>query len=354
MRLLVGGLLAAPRPAPVPPGAGQRHRDRPRPAARRLGRRAGGPAARHRGGAARASTTTRTTTRMEGDVTLPAGSAVRGPAGAVSRLARIGRPGAGPIAVINGRCTCCRARTSRRHPGGGRPARSEVPGPRTGPASACCWDARRRSMRSPGDRWCCGSGGGARRAWRGHAPRFRPARSGRTLCSRRRYYNRIEGLPIVFGPTFELRPVRAHRAQLDLRGILRTAGEGPRLSSDFGYDLAERRFRSPAASRGGCTARSRRSRTTHCRRARSAGRPFLLQRDYRDYFARHGGARRARPSDRSRASRCHCRRGPGTVRSSPPTVVAVPQQRTWRPTAERRRPLFHDPRPARPRHPERV
>ncbi|HEX6669882.1 MAG TPA: polymer-forming cytoskeletal protein, partial [Gemmatimonadales bacterium] len=37
-------------------------------------------------------------------------------------------------------------------------------------------------------------------------------------------YNRIEGLPIVFGPTFDLRTGQRSSLKLDLRGILRTAG----------------------------------------------------------------------------------------------------------------------------------
>src|SRR4029450_13396705 len=50
-------------------------------------------------------------------------------------------------------------------------------------------------------------------------------------------YDRIEGLPIVFGPTFELRPTAGSALRLDLRGTLRTAGEGNDLSSDFGYQV---------------------------------------------------------------------------------------------------------------------
>jgi hypothetical protein len=47
-------------------------------------------------------------------------------------------------------------------------------------------------------------------------------------------YNRIEGLPIVFGPSFDLRTSRRSAFKLDLRGILRTAGSESRLA-DFGY-----------------------------------------------------------------------------------------------------------------------
>ena len=69
-------------------------------------------------------------------------------------------------------------------------------------------------------------------------------------------YNRIEGLPIVFGPIFELRPTR-FAARLDLRGILRTAGEGvtvlpatsaTRRGRSFGW---QRGHRGPGLQRGG-------------------------------------------------------------------------------------------------------
>jgi hypothetical protein len=102
-------------------------------------------------------------------------------------------------------------------------------------------------------------------------------------------YNRIEGLPILFGPSFELRPTRRTLARLDVRGMLRTAGEGSRLSSDFGYGVrAELRF--PG---GGLAGR------VYSEVAPFEDQPlsgsengwsaFLLQRDYRDWFERRGG-----------------------------------------------------------------
>jgi hypothetical protein len=101
-------------------------------------------------------------------------------------------------------------------------------------------------------------------------------------------YNRIEGLPIVFGPTFELRPSRQSVARVDLRGILRTAGEGSRLSSDFGYGgRAELRF--PA---GGIAGRVYSEvapfEDQPLSPAENGWSAFLLQRDYRDYFERRG------------------------------------------------------------------
>jgi len=102
-------------------------------------------------------------------------------------------------------------------------------------------------------------------------------------------YNRIEGLPVVFGPTFELRPSPRTLAKLDLRGILRTAGEGSRLSSDFGYG-AKAEFRLP---HGGIAGRFYSEVAPFQDQPLSASEngwsAFLLQRDYRDYFERRGG-----------------------------------------------------------------
>lgn len=102
-------------------------------------------------------------------------------------------------------------------------------------------------------------------------------------------YNRIEGLPIVFGPTFELRPSRRSVARVDLRGLLRTAGEGSRLSSDFGYGArAELRF--PVGGIAGRVYSEVASfEDQPLSPAENGWSAFLLQRDYRDYLERRGG-----------------------------------------------------------------
>jgi hypothetical protein len=106
-------------------------------------------------------------------------------------------------------------------------------------------------------------------------------------------YDRIEGLPIVFGPTFELRPSRATAARLDLRGILRTAPEGARLSSDLGYG-ARAEFRFPG---GGVAGRLYSDLAPFEDQPLSVGEngwsAFLLQRDYRDWYERTGGGGQA-------------------------------------------------------------
>jgi surface antigen Omp85-like protein len=106
-------------------------------------------------------------------------------------------------------------------------------------------------------------------------------------------YDRIEGLPVVAGPTFELRPSRATTARLDLRGVLRTAPEGARLSSDFGYGVrAEFRF-----PRGGVAGRLYSDvapvEDQPLSAAENGWSAFLLQRDYRDWYERTGGGGQA-------------------------------------------------------------
>lgn len=102
-------------------------------------------------------------------------------------------------------------------------------------------------------------------------------------------YNRVEGLPIIFGPTFELRPSRRSVARVDLRGVLRTAGEGSRLSSDFGYGArAELRF--PVGGIAGRVYSEVASfEDQPLSPAENGWSAFLLQRDYRDYLERRGG-----------------------------------------------------------------
>ncbi len=102
-------------------------------------------------------------------------------------------------------------------------------------------------------------------------------------------YNRIEGLPIVFGPTFELRPSAGTLARVDLRGILRTAGDGSRLNDDFGYG-ARAEFHFPG---GGVSGRGYSEVAAFedqpLSAAESGWSAFLLQRDLRDWFERRGG-----------------------------------------------------------------
>jgi hypothetical protein len=231
------------------------------------------------------------TTRMQGDVTLPAGSRFEGKLALYRGSLRVAGRVAGPIAVANG--------TLYLLPGaavegeilvvGGRLLRSEqVDHPGT---ERVYWDAapvirgtdgllalreRRRSL---------GELAAARTTFQ--AGRIRTTLSLSTGGT----YNRIEGLPVMFGPLFEFRPSSSSYARIDLRGILRTAGEDTDLRSDFGYVVGA------DLSFGGSTEFGIGGRLYSevepiedqpLSTSESGWSAFLLQRDYRDYYERRG------------------------------------------------------------------
>ena len=105
-------------------------------------------------------------------------------------------------------------------------------------------------------------------------------------------YNRIEGLPILFGPQLEVRPSTRTLARLDFRGILRTAGSADDLS-DFGY-VARADFRLLGKTEIGVSGRIYSEvdpiEDHPLPGSESGWSAFLLQRDYRDYFERQGVA----------------------------------------------------------------
>ena len=230
-----------------------------------------------------------TTTRVQGDVSLPAGSGFEGRLALYRGSLRIASRVRGPIAVANG--------TLYLLPGaevegdilvvGGRFIRSEEA--RHVGRERVFWDA---------------------------APVLRTAEGALVLRERRRpltdiaaartsfqtgkvrttlllatggTYDRIEGLPVAFGPTFELKPSRQSMIRLDLRGILRTAGEGSRLSSDFGY-TNKLELRLPGAGLvGRFYSEVAPIEDQPLSASENGWSAFLLQRDYRDYFERRGG-----------------------------------------------------------------
>ena len=175
------------------------------------------------------------TTRVQGDVSFPAGSMFAGRLAIFRGSLRLAGRVRGDVVVVNA--------TLYLLPGadvegdvlvvGGRLIRS--PGARHVGRERVLWDAA-PVLRNPDGALVLRE----RRRPLGELATARASfRTGRIrtdlLLATGGTYNRIEGLPIVFGPTFELRPSRRTLARLDLRGILRTAGEGSRLSSDFGY-----------------------------------------------------------------------------------------------------------------------
>ena len=228
-----------------------------------------------------------TTTRIEGDVTFPAGSRLEGRLALHRGTLRIAGRVDGPIAVANG--------TLHLLPGaevrgdilviGGRLIRAA--GAHHAGRQRVYWDAAPVARNEVGlleireRRRRIGNLAAARTSFQTGKVRTT------LLLTTGGTYNRIEGLPIVFGPSFDLRTGRRSALRLDLRGILRTAGSESRLA-DFGYE-AQGEFR---LGRFGLTGQ------VYSKLAPIEDHPlslsevgwssFLLQRDYRDYFDRRG------------------------------------------------------------------
>jgi len=229
-------------------------------------------------------------TRMQGDVTLPAGSRFEGRLAHYRGSLRIAGRVTGPVTVVNG--------TLYLLPGasvqggilvvGGRLIRSEQV-EHFGPERVY-WDAA-PVIRTP-EGWL------ALRERRRSLTELATARTSfqvgkiRTTLSLATggTYNRIEGLPILFGPLFELRPSPQTYARVDLRGILRTAGNAADRS-DFGY-VARVDFRIQGKPEFGVSGRLYSQvepfEDQPLSPSETGWSAFLLQRDYRDYLEREG------------------------------------------------------------------
>jgi len=106
-----------------------------------------------------------------------------------------------------------------------------------------------------------------------------------------RTYNRVEGLPIVFGPTFELLAAPATTLRFDLRGILRTAYDEAGLRDDFGW-RGRLEFRQGDSRPVGIGLRGY-SQVVPIQEhplalSENGWSAFLLQRDYRDWYQAQG------------------------------------------------------------------
>ena len=231
-------------------------------------------------------------TRLQGDVTLPAGSRFEGSLGLFRGALRIAGRVSGPVTVANG--------TLYLLPGasvqgdilvvGGRLIRSEQV--EHFGHERIYWDAA-PVIRTP-DGWL------TQRERRRSLSELATARTSfqvgriRTTLSLGTggTYNRVEGLPLLFGPLFELRPSPRTYARIDLRGILRTAGSADDRS-DFGY-VARADFRVQGTPEYGISGRVYSQvdpiEDQPLSSNESGWSAFLLQRDYRDFFEREGVA----------------------------------------------------------------
>jgi hypothetical protein len=104
-------------------------------------------------------------------------------------------------------------------------------------------------------------------------------------------YNRVEGVPIVFGPQLEWRFNTQFTGRLDVRGILRTASDDDQLRDDFGY-FARAEFRVNGSRGMGLGARAyslvNAIEDHPLSRSEVGWSAFLFQRDQRDYFLQKG------------------------------------------------------------------
>jgi Omp85 superfamily domain len=228
------------------------------------------------------------TTRMQGDVSIPAGSSFAGRLAVYRGALRIGGKVTGPVAVANG--------TLYLLPGsevdgeilvvGGRLIRSAT-AVHSG-RERVTWDAAPVLRNAEGGlvlrerRRLLGDLGTARTS-------FQTGRIRTTLfLATGGTYNRVEGLPIVFGPLFEMRPTAGTLARLDLRGVLRTAAEGSRLSGDFGYGARLELRTGNVGVTGRLYSETSAIEDQPLSLSENGWSAFLLQRDYRDYFERRG------------------------------------------------------------------
>ncbi len=106
-----------------------------------------------------------------------------------------------------------------------------------------------------------------------------------------RTYNRVEGFPIVLGPTFSREGLPDLDAKLDFRGIIWTAPDRTHLRANFGYVArAELRFGKTRRLSAGfsLTRRIHPIESQPLTLGEVGLAAVLLQRDYRDYYQAEG------------------------------------------------------------------
>src|SRR5213592_1874002 len=109
-------------------------------------------------------------------------------------------------------------------------------------------------------------------------------------------FNRVEGLPVVFGPLFDWKLHRNVRLRVDALGVFRTAGDFTDKRSDLGY-MVRTALRAGEVPAYGLEFRAydvvAPVEDWGLRGAEVGWEAFLFQRDYRDYYLNKGIAGRA-------------------------------------------------------------
>lgn len=106
-----------------------------------------------------------------------------------------------------------------------------------------------------------------------------------------RTYNRVEGLPIIFGPTVNREGLKDVEARLDLRGIAWTAPDRTNRRADFGYSgRLELRFGEKRRLTTGAHVYRLISPIEEqpLSRSEAGWAAFAFQRDYRDFYQAEG------------------------------------------------------------------
>lgn len=274
------------------------------------------------------------TTRLWGDVDLPRESRLSGTVAVYRGSVRIAGILDGSLTVINGSLLVL--------PGGsisgdvlvvgGRVTLSE--GATIGGSRQELWDAA-PVVRSPEGTLVLR----ARRRFPNLTAASRSFQAGRlratVLLGTDGTYNRVEGLPIVFGPMLEWRFNSDVSVRLDVRGILRTAADGDKLREDFGYfGRTELRLNGSRGIGLGVRVYSTVGAIEDhpLSRDESGWSAFLLQRDQHDYFLQKGvaGYLYAYPNRRLRIEAGVRRDKEESVRANDPWSLFRNSDR-WRP-----------------------
>lgn len=107
-------------------------------------------------------------------------------------------------------------------------------------------------------------------------------------------YNRVEGLPLFFGPDADLRVARNARLQVNVRGIFRTAGDWSLSTGDFGYRTRAELVLGDRETNLGLGVRAFDVVTSiepwPLKDFEVGWSTFLFHRDYRDYYRRQGAS----------------------------------------------------------------
>jgi len=107
-------------------------------------------------------------------------------------------------------------------------------------------------------------------------------------------YNRVEGLPLFFGPDADLRMGSSARLQVEARGIFRTAGDWSLSTGDFGYRTRAELVFGGRESNVGLGVRAfdvvNSIEPWPLKDFEVGWSTFLFHRDYRDYFRRQGAS----------------------------------------------------------------